>query len=463
MTAVLAALNSIVWSFTIPAGQAPDEPNHFSVAKFTADNGRIPEFGVDPGMGIEVVDPAGSRIGNYSYAGAPQLPYAAAALLIALPTDSEWMDYRQARAAGAAWLAFTVLLAFALAREVTRLNGVAFATAVMVAFWPQLTFVSAYVNTDAFTVMAGTGLMWSWWRADRTAWTVSSTITVGVFCGLVLQGKQTGYLLLVLTLFVIAVSLRGSARMVSARLFTMLGSALVASAWWFVSAISLYGTDLLATRRARELADTLDLGSGAGRSVNSSVWEMLTTGNWIDITARSFVGTFGWMSLPISGWLYALVTAVLLMGGIGAAFAFTTWWTTCDRSDLRHAALFALTVAPIVIMPALSIRNSYLNDFQAQGRYLFVGLVPLLIVVAIGLGELGSNAMRKRALLSLGAGSIVLANAVALFDTLLPGYEQSLSQWSGQWQFVIVVGWLGVALATMIVAVAGWRRAHSPR
>lgn len=462
LIAVFAALNSAVWSITIPAGQAPDEPNHFSVAKFTAENGRVPEFGVDDGMGIEVVDPQGSRIGNYSYAGAPQLPYVVAAVFIALPTDSEWMDYRQGRAAGAAWLFLTVLLAFGLAREVSRSTRISIAVAAMVAMWPQLTFVSAYVNTDGFTVMAGTGLMWSWWRAVRRDWDVNSTATLGAFSGLVLQGKFTGYVLLVLTLVIVATTLRGSVRHVGSRLAVAAGSSLFVASWWLVSAFGTYGfSDPYATGRAAQLAESLNLGSGAGSDRGLGLWQMLVDAKWIEITLRSFVGVFGWMSLPLSGWLYLLVAALVLMGVIGSSFHVAARIRLALRRPGAPAriALVSCTFAPLMLMPVLSVRNSFLNDFQAQGRYLFAALVPLLIGVALGLRELGTTRRRQGVLLAFGAAVVWFTNVVGLVDTLAPGHQQPLDQWWGQWQSALLLTWSTAGAACILVAMSLGRRA----
>src|SRR5438045_9763866 len=43
----IAAANSLLWAFTVPFNEAPDEAAHFQVARFILDHGRLPIFRPD--------------------------------------------------------------------------------------------------------------------------------------------------------------------------------------------------------------------------------------------------------------------------------------------------------------------------------------------------------------------------------------------------------------------------------
>lgn len=452
LLAILAALNTTIWSLAIPPGQAPDESAHFSLAKFFADHGRVAEFGVDPGMGVTpATTSAGAQVGYFSYAGQPQLPYVIAGLFVDMPTDSEWMDYRQARAPGALWMALTTMFAFLLGRRLTGSPAIAAAIAAIVALWPQLTFVNAYVNQDAYTVMAGTGLMWSWWRGAQRDWDYDDAALTGLFIGLVVQGKLTGYPLLALSVVVLAATLRGGPRRVTTRVMTLLGTALAFCAWWLATAFDLYGLDVYASGRADQMARELAIVSGSARDNGFSIIEMIFEGDWLITTTRSFVGTFGGMDVPISVWLYLLVGSVVVFGTIGSLMrlASTSWARV--RGDAARSWLIGCTLAPIVIMPLMSLLQSWLIDFQPQGRYLFPALVPLVVVIVLGLREFGDTRARRASIVGFGVAAIATANAVAYFDTIQVRYGVSLGDWWGRWQSIIVLAWIVTAIAVLLV------------
>ena len=47
LIAVVALVNALLWAFTIPFNEAPDEAAHFQVVRFILDHGRLPLFSPD--------------------------------------------------------------------------------------------------------------------------------------------------------------------------------------------------------------------------------------------------------------------------------------------------------------------------------------------------------------------------------------------------------------------------------
>ena len=121
--------------------------------------------------------------------------------------------------------------------------------------------------------------------------------------------------------------------------------------------------------------------------------------------AKSFVGTFGWMNLPLPSWIYA----VFLLLGLAAGLGLVRRWAS-RRLDGRLAGLLillsALTLAVVVHI------NRILS--QPQGRYLFPALGAIALLVALGLEGLPgwSAATAKATVAALAARNIFVLAAV---------------------------------------------------
>jgi len=102
-------------------------------------------------------------------------------------------------------------------------------------------------------------------------------------------------------------------------------------------------------------------------------------------TYHSVWGQLGWMALPLPGWAYALITALLaVIGGGWLVRAFRRERPPLDvPARWRRLAWLALAAAAGLVL----VQYVYYNTvfYQAQGRYLFPALVPVSLAVALGL------------------------------------------------------------------------------
>jgi 4-amino-4-deoxy-L-arabinose transferase-like glycosyltransferase len=134
----------------------------------------------------------------------------------------------------------------------------------------------------------------------------------------------------------------------------------------------------------------------------------------ISTVYRSFFALFGWMSLPVSGWLYlawGLLAAAALAGWIkrpgGESFGL-------EESLSRPAGLLA---AAAVILLLGVVKNNLLVP-QSQGRFLFPALGAIAVLVSAGYCRLFSVRYRLPAVWVLLA---VLAslNLAAFYQMLV--------------------------------------------
>src|SRR6266545_691285 len=82
---ILALLNGLLWAFTVPFNEAPDEAAHFQVARFILDHGRLPIFRPDEIWLLHT-----SKGWVESYAPFPPLAYVAGGLASGLTAGTMW-------------------------------------------------------------------------------------------------------------------------------------------------------------------------------------------------------------------------------------------------------------------------------------------------------------------------------------------------------------------------------------
>jgi hypothetical protein len=103
--------------------------------------------------------------------------------------------------------------------------------------------------------------------------------------------------------------------------------------------------------------------------------ELFSKWHWHESTFKSFVGIYAYMSLFAPPFYYELM-AILL-----ASFGFYILLRIILSKDRNLQFLMMVTLLAIGGMISISIYHSWVNDFQAQGRYLFpmIGVLGLLL------------------------------------------------------------------------------------
>jgi small subunit ribosomal protein S36 len=309
------------------------------------------------------------------------------------------------RLVNAALIAPLPLIAWWAARRF-RLGEVAAVTAAVSVFAiPMLTHIGSTLNNDnLLTLLAaiGTALAAGVLRGDRS---VRTGVALGVVTGLALLTKAFG---MVLIPAIVLAYLLGSrerdprdfvpeaatsdgeggegydgrpgwadrARSIAVPVAAAGGVVVLVAAWWYVGVKVRTGRlapTIESDRLTRELAppgfapDAATFAGELARNVNDRFW-----------------GSFGWYTIRFPTWLATICTAVVVAAVVVAlvprrdASASNRW---------QRAAL----LVPIVLLGGLVLTRAWrlysttsTFPFQ-QGRYLFAGLVGLLVLVAIGL------------------------------------------------------------------------------
>ncbi len=119
--------------------------------------------------------------------------------------------------------------------------------------------------------------------------------------------------------------------------------------------------------------------------------------NWfLTLTWESFWGLFGWMFVRVPDPFYLqaqfFAGAALLLSAI--AFGRAAWSNRAAWA--RMAQGVTLVLAPLLLLIGLYLQFSYQVAAQPQGRYLFVALVPIVLLLTGGLYDLAPGRWGKR-------------------------------------------------------------------
>jgi hypothetical protein len=107
------------------------------------------------------------------------------------------------------------------------------------------------------------------------------------------------------------------------------------------------------------------------RTKGVSLWDVLVTLPWVELSFRSFCGLYGWMSVVADPWVYG--TFGILYAALLAILVIPSLW----RGSPRARSLLAGVMVCAALVVAQSAYRSWVYDFQAQGRYLFP-ILPML-------------------------------------------------------------------------------------
>jgi 4-amino-4-deoxy-L-arabinose transferase-like glycosyltransferase len=403
---VAYAVLAVGYARLTPIWQNPDEPAHFNYVEYVASTGGLPEL--KPGdwdsallerLKTGALQP-GDSVASIRYEGwQPPLFYLAAAPVVALGGTADVpAAVMRLRLFDAVLGGVTVVLGYLVAREVLPV-ALAVAVPVVMAGVPMFAAVSASVSADPLAnLLAAAALLYLVWRLRRSVNDWRWPLGAGALIGLGMLTKLALAIFVPLALGVVVLRAARPAR----ETVLMLATAAVVMLPWLVHQVTTYGwTDPLALNR--HSAVVLDQPRFPGLSPEYVV-DFATT------TFHSFWAQFGWMAVVAPARLYWTWGVLTLIGVAGF---------------LRARACLSKPAWKLMIATVLTAGIAYvgynLTFEQFQGRYLFVALAPLAILLVLGWAAWVPGRAQAWVTLLAAAGLVVL-NAYALLRVLVPGF-----------------------------------------
>lgn len=381
----------VVWSLVVPIFEAPDEFLHWQYARHLHDTWQLPVYsalfaeGNSPPLYYAVVAPVASPSPLPSPVGwidgrdeFVRLP-GARFYMNAGDDFTRYGPIRRARLITALMSMVTIWLCALAALEVTGRQSTALLAAGFVAFLPQFTFRGMNVSNDAMVTTMAACLLLLLLRLIRRGF----TWRVGIAAAVVLAAaylSKINAIALVPPFVAAIVTARGPWRTRLVHL-GVLGVTLLIVAPWTARNVWLYG-DPFATAKMYDAVE--------GMIFERSLWD------WHHVTTlprelfKSFVGYFGYLSVKLPKWVYAVYLAGILfaLAGLSRIFAPSATEKRTVDGDPRWTWIRVLIVLVVTILCSYAVVVRINVQFaQTQGRYMFPALPALAVAVAIGLEQ----------------------------------------------------------------------------
>lgn len=394
-----------LWAVIQPFNVSPDEHMRYRICQYLYENHTLPPHGGDP----SIRDAAW----GYSYAFFPILPQMIGAFFM---TVASWFSkdafvlLMAARMVSVASGIGTAWFSMRIGEKLWGRTTLKWLFTVLVTLLPQFVFLCSYVNSDSFAVMATSMIIYSWLLGLESGWSYRSCITMAVGIILCAMCYYDAYGVILASILLVCASLlrqwkdRRERLDLIKKLLLIAGLVLLGIAWWFIRNAVLYQGDFLGLATSEEYSQQFAAENlkPSNRYLpyheGASLWDMLFSWGWIKVAGISFIGCFGYVSIPLKIWMYVIYAAVIVIG-IGAVL----WQLIIQvrrRTEMKEGPCgtgwqnrmwIAAILITGIIPNLLNLYHSYYVDFQPQGRYSMPMLLSLMYFVTLGWQYISGN------------------------------------------------------------------------
>lgn len=410
---VAAVVLRLTLALVLPYDAGPDERRRFAFTERLYATGHALRYGSE---------------GGPAYAVKPVFAYRINAWVARLVPGSLPL-YVKLRFGSVLAGALVVGLAYVIARQLNPWQpALAAALSAVLAFHPQFMFISAYVNPDVYTVLANTVLLLVLSLAHRQGRLHAPLgVALGVALGLVFLGRENGYVGFILAgayaTWLLYRQFQASLRPLA--LATLVSLLFPVS--FYLHQSSRYGTVYIPL-----LPDSGVSWVPPGWSVQQAYARLPLEGfdypvfhlDWrqpaewfVLITTLLFssFGVFGYMDVGLPWFWYSWYLAVVVGGVVGLWRWLRCRWAQPDRRLTSRQALLASMALACAAIFFIVVRHNFVVLYQAQGRYLFPALVPLLLLLLLGWRQVARSREIGQALAASGVGFFVLGGSYSVW------------------------------------------------
>lgn len=439
-----------IWAMKAPLNASPDEEMRFRLTDYIVRHGELPD-GRDP----EIRNPQW----GISYAFKPYTSCIVSAgfgWLATLFTDDFDIYYKSMRLTN---VLFGTLLAFIVLRLGKRLfeKEKAWFFTVLVTFLPGAAFLHTYQNMDSLALLATAWIFYCWVRAVQEGWTGKVCVQLGLAMSLCVMSYYNAYGFLLCSALLFAGMMlkcgeqQWNYQEMLKKGFLMLGIVLLFTGWWFIRNGMMYDGDILGMTVSDHYAEMYAIpelkpsNRETPKAIGMSLAYMLFWKpetwqyNWMGTVVASFIGMFGFMDIFMPEiWTKAYVVFFAL-GAVGNLFCIRKYFFVANRDlgeeriqdekgelvirkyrkekvwnsmNLLRLCLLLAIIIPVILL----LYYAYASDFQAQGRYIMPGLLPIMYFITMGyevwLDKLVKNERSKR--IFFRVSSVLLAVSCVL-------------------------------------------------
>ena len=434
---------AVIYSFSVPAWEAPDEIAHYAFIKHLRQTGKLPvqtigqlgEAHQPPlyyvlatiaSLPADISGNVGAFRGNSQFVWAGQ---GGNEVNAAIHGSAETFPFRQqalalhlARAAsvlmGLGTVAFTIKIGWDVFPN--RL-GIGLLAAALVAFNPQFLFISSVLSNDNLLIFIVVGASWQTLQAAQKPDKWYMWLFVGLWLAAAILTKLSGAaIVLAVGIFLIGFSFhkRSIKLLIHSGIVISITIVLI-SGWWFVRNQILY-SDPLGINIFEQIY-------AANARQSPLQWHDMR--HFFTTQFRSYWGIFGWMNLPSPAWFFTAVRGLLLVSIAGLGI-FTVRGQLKIMSVRQKGSLAFLLL--VIVMQEIIIFNmiTRCNTTCYQGRFLLPATASMAFFVALGFFSLKPRQLSH--FFVIGTPLFLLIAAVfMLLQVIQPAYTTpTLSKWN---------------------------------
>ena len=309
----------------------------------------------------------------------------------------------------------------ALGARARALTAAPILAAALVGLNPMFLFISASINNDTLATLFSSLSLLLAVRALRSGLSARMAVALGLCLGGAALAKSSGLALSAVVPAVLGLSAlarraqRDPLPKALAAPVLALVIALAVAGWFYLRNQILYG-DFTGTQ-------TMSIIAGP-RDRIPTVFELISE---YEGFARSYIGLFGAVNIPMTEIAYALFNTLLACAGAGLALLAWRWRASARgvRAALQEPSTLPAGMLVVVIVVALAALARWTSlTMASQGRLIFPTIGAVSTLIAVGtltfVGALSTRASRFAAY-AIGGGLGILAIA-SPFAYILPAY-----------------------------------------
>lgn len=410
---------TLMWSLQQPPHSSPDEGMRYQLTDYIATYMKLPHGG-DPLLRDEVW--------GISYAFNPILPNMISAVFLKIARLFSVSSFAELMAARMVNILSTVGTGYFVLRigerSFSRKGKWVFAFLIMM--MPETIYLGSYLNNDAMALFSCAWMMYLWVRAaSEKTWTWKLCAQMGVAVSICALTYYNAYGFILCSMILFAVTFLWSEKhrwdireMFRKGMFIAVIFAVLAG-WWFIRSYIIYDGDILGMKTSSYYSglyaqeEYKPWNRMTPQKMGMSILQMLfwipqgMDRNWLVNSWSSFVGSFITIGAYKPLILDKICFGITGFGGICIFLKLRETFTphirkiqvtkrkeekeiivikkieTYQRWSVKNC--MHLVMIPAAAIPlGLAVWYSYTSDYQAQGRYFFSAILPMMYLVTLG-------------------------------------------------------------------------------
>lgn len=376
-------------AYQLPMDQAPDEGMRYLIPKYIYSHHTLPT-----GYDKEAV----YELGNWSYAFYPQLLGAILSAgfmrVMAIFSASEHALLFAARMTSVLFSAIALYFTSQSILKLTKNRAASLLGLIALGLMPQYTFLSSYVNNDIIAVAGASLVVYAMICAVNEGWNFKESLLLSagfIICALGYLNSYSFILcggLFFLIFNLIAIQKKKTTQALFWKNFALIFVLCAVCIFPFLIRNYLLYHDIFGMSAFREAyMQWLEDGGKVLQKPYHSLTKLMGDQGFKDATFQSFVGRFGYMTIPMGQPYYLFFKWIFGLGVFGFLLQTlknrkTALLENADKAMKRLA--FAMVLSACLITFGLQIYYTLFIDYQPQGRYIMSIAPALFIAVSIG-------------------------------------------------------------------------------